>query len=276
MNDEPRFDGRVVLVTGAARGLGRAYAELLAARGARVIVNDMDHEAADATAGELGVQVIAADVSTEASARSVIEQAGPIDVLIANAGVSWHRDFAELTASEFDDALRHNLASTFHIVQAAWPQMAADRYGRVVTTASGGIFGIAGRAHYVAAKGAVWALTKTLALEGEPHGIQINCVLPWGLTRMAREGSTAPPADDAAAAVAWLCHEQCAITGEAFTVGGGKIARVVLERSRSVEADPARIAAQRAAFARLMTSSAAPPQRIGGSAAELTTPSNEP
>jgi NAD(P)-dependent dehydrogenase (short-subunit alcohol dehydrogenase family) len=158
-----------------------------------------------------------------------------------------------MATREFDDALRHNLSSTFQIVRAAWPQMVARGYGRIVTTASGGIFGITGRAHYVAAKGAVWAMTKTLAIEGEPHGINVNCVLPWGATRMARPGSTAPPPSDAAAAVAWLCHEQCTITGEAFTVGGGRIARVVLERSRALAADPSRIASQRAAFDALMT-----------------------
>ncbi len=90
-DDEPRFDGRVALVTGAARGLGRAYVALLAARGARVLVNDIDDDAARVTASELGVAVVVADVSTEAGARSVIEQAGPVDVVVANAGVSWHR-----------------------------------------------------------------------------------------------------------------------------------------------------------------------------------------
>ena len=252
MSDEPGFHGRVALVTGAGRGLGRAYAAFMAERGARVVVNDIDHEVATVTATELGVAVSVGDVSTEDGARSVIEQLGPIDIVIANAGVSWHRDFAELTTSEFDEALRHNLSSTFHVVRAVWPQMVARRYGRIVTTASGGIFGIAGRAHYVAAKGAVWALTKTLSIEGEAHGVQINCVLPWGHTRMARPDSSAPPANEAAAAVAWLCHEDCSITGEAFTVGGGRIARVVLQRGRAVDADPTRMAAQRDAFAALM------------------------
>lgn len=250
--DDPRFDGRIALITGAARGLGRAYAEVLAARGAHVVVNDIDGDAAIATAAELSVAVVVGDVSTDSGARAVVAAAGPVDIVIANAGVSWHRDFTELSGDEFDETLRHNLASTVHVVRACWAHMVEQHYGRIVTTASGGIFGIAGRAHYVAAKGAVLALTKTLALEGAPHGVSVNCVLPWGNTRMARPGSAAPPPEHAAAAVAWLCHGDCDISGEAFTVGGGQVARVVLSRGRAVRADPTSIAAQRRAFATIM------------------------
>jgi NAD(P)-dependent dehydrogenase (short-subunit alcohol dehydrogenase family) len=254
MSGEPRFDGRAALVTGAARGLGRAYAKLLVARGARVVVNDIDGDALRAAAAEMGTDVAVAvgDVSTEADARAVVAAAGPVDIVIANAGVSWHRPFAELTAQEIDECVRHNLFATVHVVRACWAAMARRGYGRVVTTSSGGIFGIEGRAHYVAAKGGVWALTSTLALEGRPHGIHVNCVLPWGATRMARPGSAAPPATDAAAAVCWLCHHDCSITGETFTVGGGKIARVVLQRGPSVAADSTSLAAQRVAFATLL------------------------
>jgi NAD(P)-dependent dehydrogenase (short-subunit alcohol dehydrogenase family) len=250
--DEPRFDGRRALITGAARGLGRAYAELLVARGADVVVNDIDGEAAIATAGELGVAVAVGDVSTDAGALAVAREVGAVDIVIANAGVSWHREFAELSSDEFDETVRHNLASTVHVVHACWAHLIEQRYGRIVTTASGGIFGIAGRAHYVAAKGGILALTKTLAIEGAPHGVSVNCVLPWGRTRMARPDSAAPPPDEAAAAVAWLCHDDCAITGEAFTVGGGQIARVVLSRGAAVRADPTSVAAQRDAFAAIM------------------------
>jgi NAD(P)-dependent dehydrogenase (short-subunit alcohol dehydrogenase family) len=236
------FAGDAVVVTGAGRGLGRAYAMFLRERGARVITNDIDAD------GEVDV---VADVSAEAGARLVIaraiEESGRIDAVIANAGTSWHVPFAEMTAEDFDRCVRDNLYSTFHIVRQAWPHMMAQGYGRVVTTSSGGIFGIEGRAHYVAAKGGVLAMSRTLALEGRPHGISVNCILPWGATRLARAGSAAPPAEGAARAAAWLCHRDYRGSGEAFFIGGGRFDRVGSERvagppgvDRRSGAEPAR------------------------------------
>jgi NAD(P)-dependent dehydrogenase (short-subunit alcohol dehydrogenase family) len=119
-----------------------------------------------------------------------------------------------------------SLFGTFHVVLAAWPHLVGQGFGRIVTTASGAVFGFAGRAHYAATKGAVLALTTTLAIEGAAHGVSANCVLPWGATRLARPGSDAPDAALAAPPVAWLCHETCQETGAAFSIGGGRIARV--------------------------------------------------
>jgi NAD(P)-dependent dehydrogenase (short-subunit alcohol dehydrogenase family) len=241
MNDIA-FTGRTILITGGGRGLGAAYAQLLAARGANVFVNDIDDEAANAVAHEIDGEPVPGDVSSEHGAVAVMERvldrSGVCDAVIANAGTSWHRMFGELSAAEIDEALRHNLLSTIHIVRAAWPHFLEQHFGRIVTTSSGGIFGIAGRAHYGAAKGGVLALTRTLAIEGRDHGITVNCVLPWGLTRLARPGSPAPPPHDAAAAVAWLCHDDCDVTGAAFTVGGGKVGWVRFDAQRPVAVDP--------------------------------------
>lgn len=228
-----RHDGRVVVVTGAGRGLGRAYAEHLAAWGALVVINDLDAEAAEhAAAAVPGSVACAADVATADGARRVIDAAlavgGRVDAIVANAGASWHVPFAEATLADLDRALTANLHTTWSIVEAAWPHLVAQGGGRVVTTASGAVFGFAGRAHYAAAKGAVLALTNTLALEGAPHGIRVNCVLPWGATRLARPGSNAPDPALAAPAVARLCHGSCTDTGAAFTVGGGRVGRVTL------------------------------------------------
>ena len=226
-----RFDGRAAVVTGAGRGLGRAYAAALASRGATVIVNDIDAEdAVNAASSIPGAIACAADVATAGGARDVVQRAldacGRVDIVIANAGTSWHRAFADLTADELHDVLGPNLFGTFHVVHAAWPHLLAQGAGRIVTTASGAVFGFVGRSHYAAAKGAVLALTATLALEGAPHGVFANCVLPWARTRMARAESEPPDPSLAAPAVVWLCHESCTENGAAFVIGGGRIARV--------------------------------------------------
>lgn len=236
---ELRFDGRAVVVTGAGRGLGQAYAALLAGRGASVVVNDVDADVAEAVAASLpGAVACAADVASAeggaAAVRVAVEAFGRVDAIVANAGTSFHRELGDLSAQDVEDVLGPSLFGTFHVVRAAWPHFVAQRSGRIVTTASGAVFGFAGRAHYAAAKGAVLGLTATVAVEGAPHGVLANCVLPHGATRLARPGHAAPDPRLAAPAVAWLCHEDCSENGAVFTIGGGRIARVRHAPDRSV------------------------------------------
>lgn len=229
-----RFDGRAVLVTGAGRGLGAAYATAFADRGAHVVVNDVDAAAARHTAAAVpGAVACPADVSTPDGAasavRGALDRLGRLDVVVANAGASWHRPVPELTATDLDTVLGPNLHATFHVVIAAWPHLVERAHGRIVTTASAAVFGFAGRAHYAAAKGAVLSLTATLALEGAAHGIHTNCVLPWADTRLARPGSGAPDPALAAPPVLWLAHHTCTENGAAFLTGGSRISRVRME-----------------------------------------------
>ncbi len=239
------FAGDVVVITGAGRGLGRAYAEHLCELGARVVVNDIDPDVATEVAGLLGAGraiPCVADVATAAGAARLVTTAldafGRVDAVVCNAGSSWHRSFAEVTDADLADVLGPHLYGTFHVIQAAWPHFVAQRYGRIVTTASGALFGYAGRAHYAAAKGAVVGLTNTIAVEGREHGIAANTVLPHGATRLATPGSTAPPAADAAPPVAWLCHRDCTETGQIFGTGGGRMVRHTQERHRVVVPAP--------------------------------------
>ncbi|MCB0993569.1 MAG: SDR family NAD(P)-dependent oxidoreductase [Acidimicrobiales bacterium] len=244
MNPPPelRFDGEVVAVTGSGRGLGRAYVEHLAGIGARVVVNDIDadvvHEVVAAIGDRYATGVVA-DVATADGARHVVEAGlevfGRIDAVVANAGNSWHQPFGEMTEADLHAVYGPHVLGTFHTVKAAWPHFVRQGGGRIVTTSSGAVFGYAGRAHYAAAKGAVLGFTNTVAIEGKPHGIAANTVLPRGNTRLAEPHHQAPDPALAAPAVAWLCHTTCDETRRAFVIGGGRITRVRFAPAEDVE-----------------------------------------
>lgn len=254
---ERRFDGRVAVITGAGRGLGRAYAELLAAKGARVVVNDMgaavagdgvDAGPAESLARALrdagGEAVANTDsVATAEGGRAIIDAAldhfGAIDILIHNAGNVRYGSLEELSHEDFQAVVDVHLMGAFNVVRPAFPRMAAAGYGRVVLTGSiGGIYGTHNVANYGVAKAGTIGLNNVVAIEGAERGIKSNMILPGALTRMA-EGLDVcqyPPMGPelVAPVVAWLAHESCSISGEMLVSMAGRVARAFVAETEGV------------------------------------------
>ena len=196
------FKGRVALVTGAGGGLGRAHALALAARGARVVVNDFGRPdpaggaatAAEAVVAEIraaGGEAIAdhASVTDEAAVSAMVQQAlaawGRVDILVNNAGILRDKSFAKMDLADFRLVLDVHLMGAAICSQAVWSLMRAQKFGRIVfTTSSSGLYGNFGQANYGAAKMALVGLMQTLAIEGARDGIRVNCLAPTAATRM--------------------------------------------------------------------------------------------
>lgn len=197
------FKGRVAIVTGAGGGLGRQHALALAARGARVLVNDLGGAvdgaggsvtAAQAVVDEIraaGGEAIAngASVTDFAAVEAMVQQAvdawGRVDILVNNAGILRDKSFAKMELADFRLVMDVHVMGAVHCTKAVWPHMNAQKYGRVVmTTSSSGLYGNFGQANYGAAKMALVGLMQTLSIEGAKNDIRVNCLAPTAATRM--------------------------------------------------------------------------------------------
>ncbi|XP_033298468.1 peroxisomal multifunctional enzyme type 2 [Bombus vancouverensis nearcticus] len=232
--EELRFVDRVVIVTGAGAGLGRAYALLFASRGASVVVNDLggsrhgdgkSTKSADSVVNEIkknGGKAVAnydSVLDGEKIVKTAIDAFGRIDVVVNNAGILRDRSFAKMSEADWDLVQSVHLKGAFKVTQAAWPYFVKQNYGRVIMTASNsGLYGNFGQANYSAAKMGLIGLSNTLAIEGRKRNIHTNVIIPTAGSRLTED--ILPPEffeqlkpELIAPVVVWLCHEKCMENG---------------------------------------------------------------
>ena len=256
-----RFDNRVAIVTGAGGGLGRAYALALAARGAKVVVNDLggarDGSGSSLSAAQLVVDEITAaggeamangaSVSDEAAVEKMVafvkERWGRIDILINNAGILRDKTFAKMTLDDFRQVVDVHLMGSVTCTKAVWEVMREQAYGRILmTTSSTGLYGNFGQANYGAAKLALVGLMKTLSLEGAKYNVKTNTIAPLAATRMTEDimpaamlGKMGP--ETVTPAALYLVSED-APTNVVMNAGGGGFERAYVTLTRGIHVTP--------------------------------------
>jgi NAD(P)-dependent dehydrogenase (short-subunit alcohol dehydrogenase family) len=259
MSEPVRFEDKVVIVTGAGGGLGRAHALLFAKHGARVVVNDLggsahgegaNASAADRVVAEIreagGTAVANHDSVTDGAkiVQNALDAFGRIDVVVNNAGILRDKTFAKMEDPDWDLVYRVHVEGAYKVTHAAWPHMREQNYGRVIFTSStSGIYGNFGQSNYGMAKLGLYGLTRTLALEGRKNNILVNAIAPTGGTRMT-EGLIPAGVFELlkpeliSPLVVFLGSEQCQESSGLFEVGGGWIGKTRWERSVGAGFDP--------------------------------------
>jgi NAD(P)-dependent dehydrogenase (short-subunit alcohol dehydrogenase family) len=250
--------GRVAIVTGAGRGIGRETALALARRGARVLVNDYGGGASAAKpgSGEVAAAVVeeiaalggeavanATPVGNAEAAEAIVGAAldafGRIDILVNNAGGNITTGVEQLDDTRAETIFDSNFTGGWMLLRKCWAPMREAGFGRIVNVMSGAMLGLPGRSVYASAKAAYLGLTAVAAAECKPHDIRVNGVWPTANTRLMQgiddpamiEHMKAYPPHLVAEAIAFFCAPQCKATGEFYDVGGGTVARIAFSRA---------------------------------------------
>src|SRR6185312_4631607 len=263
-----RLDGQVALVTGAGRGLGRAYAMDLAKHGAKVIVNDfggsVSGEGSDDSPAQQVVNEIKAaggdpaanpgDVGSYEDTYNMVKQAmdtwGRLDAVVCNAGILRDLALHNMSENDWDLVLRTHLKQCYNLLHHSWPVFRQQAYGRVVmATSTSGLIGNFGQANYGAAKAGMYGLMNVAKIEGEKYNINVNLISPGAATRMtnnlmgaqgqdAEERQVVMGPEHVAPAVTYLSSPQCRESGVCINASGGSYSRIAFVRNKGVTFDP--------------------------------------
>jgi 3-oxoacyl-[acyl-carrier protein] reductase len=243
-----RFEGQTAVVTGGARGIGAATAARLASEGARVVVADFDDEAAEETAGSIGGIAVRCDVTSrddvEAAVAAAVEESGRLDVLVTSAGIIRDNLLHKMSDEDWTAVIDTHLKGTFLAVRAAQRHMVDQKSGKLVLVSSVSALGNRGQTNYSAAKAGIQGMTRTLAIELGPFGINVNCVAPGFVATAMTEQTAARIGvsfedfqayaaeqtplrrvgrpEDIAGVIAFLCSEDASyVSGQVLYVRGG-------------------------------------------------------
>jgi len=252
------FENKVIIITGAGKGLGRAYALYLANLGARIVVNNRRHPGEEVSSADEVVAKIRAQGGTAIAEYSDVEDPdagsrllevslqtfGHLDALVANAGISEGRSFHKQNLEDFRRVCEINLMGTVNVLHPAFRHMYKQGRGSLVISSSvAGLYGEHGLPAYSSSKAALLGLMYSLSHEGRSHGLRINAIAPFAATQMTEKDLTPALRDQmqagrVAPVLAWLISDDCSLNGETVIAGGGKMARARIMESVAIDLPP--------------------------------------